>query len=64
MNNDLFSIKEMSIEYHEPPKRIEYLIAKHRIRHIRRIGLTRMFDAPAQAQILEALRGIQIRGDK
>ena len=64
MVNDLFSIKEMSIEYHEPPKRIEYLIAKHRIAHVRRIGLTRMFDAPAQAQILEALRSMQIRQDR
>lgn len=62
MNSDLLSIKEMSIEYHEPPKRIEYLIAKYRVPHIRRIGLTRMFDISAQAQILEALRGIQIRG--
>ncbi len=62
MSNELFSIDDMAEMLSEPGHRITYLIKKHRIKHAKRVGLTRVFDSTAVAAVKEALYHMQIRG--
>ena len=63
MITELMTIRDMAEAFQEPPKRIEYLISKHRIREKRRIGATRVFGEQEQVAIKQALFGIQIRSN-
>lgn len=63
MSENLLTIKDMAEKFSEPPKRIDYLIAKHRIKEARRVGQARVFDERGQAAIKEALFNIRVHRD-
>ena len=45
----------------EPPQRVDYIIRKHRLKPVERIGLIRLFGTEQVEAIKEGLYGIQIR---
>ena len=45
----------------EPPQRVAYIIRKHRMKPVQRIGIIRLFNQDQIETIKLALRNIQIR---
>lgn len=61
MSNTDRSITEVAELLSESPQRCRYMVSKHRIKHCRLIGNSRMYDQAAQALIKEALFNIRIQ---
>ena len=52
---------EIADELGEPPARVNYIIQKHRLKPVARIGIIRLFDARQIEAIKQGLYAIQIR---
>lgn len=61
MSSELLTINEIAELLDEPQNRVAYMIAKHRIKHVKHIGNTRVFDSAVIARVKELLFDIQIR---
>jgi DNA-binding transcriptional MerR regulator len=61
---ELYTTGEIADILGEPPTRVQYIIAKHRLKPVQRIGIFRLFSKEQVEAIKQALYGIQIRGDK
>ncbi len=61
LGDDRLTVGQMSDMLEEPPARVAYMIRKHRIKPIARIGIIRLFDRKSLKEIKEALLDIQIR---
>ncbi len=59
-----FTIGQIADLLKEPPARVAYVISKHRLKPIRRIGIIRLFDEQQVQAIKEGLYNIQIRSAK
>ncbi len=61
MSNTDRSITEIADMLSETPQRCRYLVSKHRIKHCRLVGNSRMYDEAAQALIKAELFNIRIQ---
>ena len=61
MSNTDRSVTEIAEMLSETPQRCRYMVSKHRIKHCRLIGNSRMYDESAQAFIKEALFNMRIQ---
>lgn len=59
---DLLTASQIADRLSEPPQRITYIIRKHRIKSIARVGIIRLFSHEQIEAIKQGLYGIQIRG--
>ena len=59
---EMLTLTQMADELDEPPRRVDYIIKKHRIRPTARIAMTRLFTLQQLEVVKEYLRDIQIRG--
>jgi hypothetical protein len=59
---DLLTASQIADRLSEPPQRITYIIRKHRIKPIARVGIIRLFSHEQTEAIKQGLYGIQIRG--
>lgn len=62
MKEQLITASQIADILGEPPERVNYIIRKHRIKHVDRIGIIRRFSSTQIQVIKKALYGIQIRG--
>ncbi|MEJ5260935.1 MAG: hypothetical protein WHS88_12180 [Anaerohalosphaeraceae bacterium] len=62
MQEEHFTVGQISDLLQEPPARISYIISKHRIKPTERIGIIRLFNAQQVELIRQYLYDIQIRG--
>jgi len=58
------TISEIADQLQEPPRRVDYVVAKHRIRPAARIGIIRLFGPQQIEAIKQGLYGIQIRDSR
>ena len=61
MTHELLTIGQIADRLKEPPARVAYVISKHRLKAIRRVGIIRLFGTEQVQAIKEGLYGIQIR---
>ena len=62
LKSDLLTATQISEILGEPPQRVTYIIRKHRIKPVNRIGIIRLF-SPDQIEIIKhGLYDIQVRG--
>lgn len=61
MSSELVTISEIAEILNEPQNRVAYMITKHRIKHVKHIGNTRVFDSSATARVKELLFHIRIQ---
>lgn len=65
MNPDgMLTVTKMADELGEPPRRIDYIIKKHRIKPATRVAMTRLFTQKQLRLIKWYLQDIQIRGQR
>lgn len=61
MEDELQTIGQIADRFEEPPARIAYIISKHRIKPVKRVGIIRLFGEKQIELIKEGLYRIQIR---
>ena len=61
MSTELLSVDDIAEILSEPTHRVAYAIKKQRIKHVKRIGLTRVFDPPAVTLVKEVIYNMQCR---
>lgn len=59
----LLTIGQIADMLREPPTRVQYIVAKYRIKPAQRVGIFRLFDEGQIKAIQQGLFGIQIRAD-
>ncbi|HQK28405.1 MAG TPA: hypothetical protein PLC85_10800 [Smithellaceae bacterium] len=62
MQDERFTVGQISDLLQEPPARVSYIIGKHRIKPTERIGIIRLFNPQQVELIRQYLYDIQIRG--
>ena len=62
MQQQLFTVGQISDLLGEPPARVSYIISKHRIKPAERVGIIRLFDTRQVELVRRYLYDIQIRG--
>ncbi len=60
----MVTLSQIADALDEPPRRVDYIIKKHRIKPIARIAMTRLFSTQQATLIKEHLRDIQVRGPR
>ena len=58
---NLFTASQIADRLGEPPQRITYVIRKHRLKPVQRVGIIRLFDERQVEAIKQGLYGIQVR---
>ena len=58
---NLFTIGQIADRLMEPPARIAYIISKHRLKPVSRIGIIRLFGEEHVKAIRQGLYGLQVR---
>ncbi len=62
MDDELgLTVGQIADRLQEPPARVAYIIAKHRLKPVRRVGIIRLFGEMQVAAIRDGLYGIQLR---
>lgn len=64
MQQQLFTVGQISDLLGEPPARVSYIISKHRIKAAERVGIIRLFDTQQVELVRRYLYDIQIRGGR
>jgi len=59
---ELWTIGQIADCLGEPPSRVAYIISKHRLKPVERVGIIRLFDEGQVKVIKQGLFNIQIRG--
>lgn len=59
---EFFTIGQIADKLAEPPARITYIIAKHRLKPAKRVGIYRLFTSQQVEAIKQGCFNIQIRG--
>jgi hypothetical protein len=62
LEQNLLTIGQIADQLQEPPARVAYIVAKHRIKPAQRVGIIRLFSQEQVQAIRQGLYGIQIRG--
>ncbi len=60
--SELLTIGQIADRLEEPPARVAYIISKHRLKPISRVGIIRLFSETQLTVIRESISNIQIRG--
>ena len=61
---DLFTIGQIADQLREPPARVGYVIGKHRMKAVDRVGIIRRFDQQQVELIKSYLYGIRIQANR
>jgi hypothetical protein len=61
VDTNLLTASQIADRLGEPPQRVAYIIRKHRIKAVERIGIIRLFSEQQIKAIKQGLYGIQIR---
>jgi len=61
MTHELLTIGQIAEQLKEPPQRVAYVIRKHRLKAVQRIGIIRLFGVEQLKAIKEGLYNIQVR---
>lgn len=61
VDTSLLTASQIADRLGEPPQRVCYIIRKHRLKPVQRIGIIRLFDERQARAIKQGLYGIQIR---
>ena len=61
---DMLTVGQIADMLQEPPQRVAYIITKHRIKAIKRVGIIRLFGPIQVSAIKHGLYNIQIRGQQ
>jgi len=59
---ELWTVGQIADRLGEPPSRVAYIISKHRLKPVERVGIIRLFDEGQVKVIKQGLFNIQIRG--
>ena len=62
LEQNLLTVGQIADVLKEPPSRIAYIISKHRLKSVQRIGIIRLFDEEQIKVIKHGLYNIQLRG--
>lgn len=62
MTQKLLTIGQIAEKLQEPPARVAYVVSKHRLKAVERIGIIRLFSEEQIEAIKQGLYNIQIRG--
>ena len=58
-DNELLTIGQIADLLHEPPSRVAYVIGKHRLKAVKRVGIIRLFDSPQVDVIRQGIYDIR-----
>lgn len=58
---DYYTVSDIADIYQEPPQRVAYIIRKHRLKPVQRVGIIRLFDSVQLKAIKQGLYGIRVR---
>ena len=58
---ELLTIGQIADQLEEPPARVAYIISKHRLKPVERVGIIRLFSGQQVEAIKRGLYNIQIR---
>ncbi len=58
---ELWTIGQIADRLEEPPARVAYIVAKHRLKPVDRVGIIRLFSHQQVEAIKQGLYRIQIR---
>jgi len=61
MTHELLTIGQIAEQLQEPPARVAYVVSKHRLKPVERIGIIRLFSVEQVEAIKQGLYGIQVR---
>ena len=61
MSTELLSVDDIAELLSEPTHRVAYAIKKQRIKHVKRIGLTRVFEPSVVSLVKEVIFDMQCR---
>ena len=64
VTDDLSTIGQIADRLEEPPSRVAYMIAKHRMKPVRRVGIIRLFSEQQVQAIKQALFNMQIHTER
>ena len=62
VNTNLLTVSQIADQFSEPPQRVAYIIRKHRLKPVERIGIIRLFTEQQIEAVRQGLYNIQIRG--
>lgn len=60
--SNLLTVSQIADRLGEPPQRVAYIIRKHRLKPVERIGIIRLFTEKQVEAVRQGLYNIQIRG--
>ena len=58
---NLLTASQIADQLAEPPQRVAYIIRKHRLKPVQRVGIIRLFSQHQVEAIRQGLFGIQVR---
>lgn len=61
MSSELVTVSDIADQLNEPQNRVAYMIMKHRIKPVKRIGVTKVFDASVVDIVKGYLYNMQIQ---
>jgi len=61
VETNLLTASQIADQLGEPPQRVAYIIRKHRLKAVQRIGIIRLFSESQLKAIKQGLYGIQVR---
>ncbi|MBN2457298.1 MAG: hypothetical protein JXB29_12310 [Sedimentisphaerales bacterium] len=64
MEGKFLTIGQIADRLGEPPARVSYIVAKHRLKPVQRVGIIRLFNQEQAEAIKQALFNMQVRGDR
>jgi len=64
MKTEVMTAGQIAEKLGEPPQRVAYIIRKHRLKPVARVGIIRLFGEEQVDVIRRALSGIQMRSSK
>ena len=61
VNTNLLTASQIADQLGEPPQRVAYIIRKHRLKPVQRVGIIRLFSERQVRAVQQGLYGIQVR---
>ena len=61
MSSELLTVGDIADQLNEPHNRVAYMITKHRIKPVKRIGVTKVFDKSVVGIVKDYLYNIRIQ---
>jgi hypothetical protein len=61
MKTAVLTVGQIADRLGEPPSRVAYVICRHRLRPVARVGLTRLFSEQQVTAIQQGMKELQVR---